>query len=90
MDDKDHFDFALVVDVIPQSEEARWEEAVRAASPEAGMRVTVRRPTVIVFAVEDVHELMAIEKAVQWLQGIAAGMTPPVEIKTNPQPTGEV
>ena len=84
------YDFAMVLDVQPHESEARWEAAVRAATPPAGWRVTVRRPTVLIFVAEDVHEITAIGRAEDWLKDIAARMMPPVEIKTNAQPSNEV
>ena len=75
------YDFAMVLDIQPHEGEARWEAAVRAAAPPAGWRVTVRRPTVRIFVAA---------RAEAWLKDIAAGLEPPVEIRTNAQPANEV
>jgi len=45
---------------------------------------------VLIFVAEDVHEITAIGRAEDWLKDIAARMMPPVEIKTNAQPSNEV
>lgn len=88
--DTHYFEFAIVMDVQPADAEVRWESALKSATPPAGIKMMVRRPTLALFTVEDVTEWGAIDRVAVWLKSLADDLTPPVTVGVNAQPSSEV
>ena len=85
-----YHDFAMLVQVEPESRLRDWEMALRAASPEPGMSVTIRKPTLIFFAVAAENEFLAIERAERWLNRLTRCLLPPCSLAFNAQPSEEI
>lgn len=81
--------FAMVLDVKPAERAAEWARRVGGAKAEKGMSVEVRTPTLLMFAVEDQMEYLAIERAMRWLKSLADA-PPSITLVMNAQPDHEV
>jgi hypothetical protein len=86
----DYHDFAMLVRVEPSNRLTDWEQALLAAPIPEGMSITIRKPTLVMFGICADIEFMAIEQAMDWLNGIAGQMEPPVKLGFNAQPSHEV
>ncbi len=86
----DYFEFATVLDVQPADAEGRWEAALRRTTPPAGIKMTIRRPTLALFTVEATTEWEAIDRVSVWLKSLADDLAPPVTLGVNAQPSSEV
>jgi hypothetical protein len=86
----DYHDFAMLVRVEPTNRLGEWEQALLSASVPDGMSVAVRKPTLVMFGICADIEFMAIEQAMDWLNGIAGQLDPPVTLRFNAQPSHEV
>lgn len=81
--------FALTLR-IPSGREAEWERLLSSTPSPAGIRCTRRSQTVLLISVEAEMEFLAIERADQWLQSVAAKGTPAFRVGTNAQPAHEI
>jgi hypothetical protein len=88
--DGTYHDFAMLIQVTPPERMAEWERVLRAAEPEEGMSVNIRKPNLVFFAMRDDFEFIAIDRASAWLERIAAQLHPPVSLAFNAQPSEEI
>jgi hypothetical protein len=85
-----YHDFALLVDIKPENRLGDWEDALQKAQPEPGMSVQILKPTLLVFGVKADFELLALERAQNWLNGIASNVDNSISLAFNSQPADEV
>jgi hypothetical protein len=86
----DYHDFAMLLRVEPANRLSEWEQALLTAAVPEEMSITVRKPTLVMFGVKADIEFMAIDKAMEWLNSVAAEMEPPITLRFNAQPSHEV
>jgi hypothetical protein len=86
----DYHDFAMLVRVEPSNRLTDWEQALLGTPIPEGMSITIRKPTLVMFGIRADIEFMAIEQAMDWLNGIAGQMEPPIKLGFNAQPSHEV
>ncbi|GAB4468397.1 MAG: hypothetical protein OHK0029_40760 [Armatimonadaceae bacterium] len=85
-----YHDFAMLIKVTPEDRLDAWEAALQAAEPEPDMSVNIRKATLVMFAIKADVEFLALDRATEWLNGIAATLDPPVTLAFNAQPSEEV
>lgn len=85
--DEEIFEFAMVISVAPECDK-EWERAIRSARTPAGMTMAVRNPELAIFTVSAVQEFLAIDKAMNFLEGVAKSAG--VRCALNAQPSHEV
>jgi hypothetical protein len=89
-DAEEYHDFALLISVSPENRIEEWGRLLERAAPDNNMSVSIRKPTLVLFAVKAEVEFQAIERAEDWLKGIANEMRPEVTLAFNAQPTDEM
>ena len=67
-----------------------WEIALRMAQPEPDMSVQILKPTLLVFGIKADFELLALERAQDWLNGIASNVDKSISLAFNSQPADKV
>lgn len=87
---EDYHDFALLISVQPENRLEEWGRLLQETVPGNNMSVTIHKPTLVLFAVKAEVEFVAIERAQDWLNGIANQMDPMVTLSFNAQPTDEM
>jgi hypothetical protein len=86
----EYHDFAMLIQVTPSERLSEWERLLRKAEPEENMSVDIRKPTLLMFAMKDDFEFIAIDRASAWLERIAAQANPPISLAFNAQPSEEI
>lgn len=85
-----YHDFALLVDIKPENRLGDWEQALQMAQPEPDMSVQILKPTLLVFGIKADFELLALERAQNWLNGIASNVDESISLAFNSQPADEI
>jgi len=75
-----YHDFAMLIQVTPQSREAEWYNLLKKATPEPEMCVEIRSPNLVIFAIGADTEMDALDRAEEWLRGLVAGVSPPISL----------